>query len=123
MEIDHGGRGKGMNPDIPKTQPPAEQQAVEHAGKIPPLHPIFERLSHTLNQQQAAEEKDRRERRQVSERERKRRWRRENPDKHRAWERTDKRRAYKAAWIRNYRRRQKEAKKREETGVPPNPSA
>ncbi len=112
---------QGQNPDAPQTPTATEQQAATQVGNLPPLHPIFERLSQALNQQ-------------ASERLRKEpppelpvfpRLRESALASQRdpvALEKFKQRRAYQAEWMRNKRRRQKEAQMREETGASSDPS-
>lgn len=80
-----------------------EQQATEQSDKLPPLHPIFERLSQVLAEQQAAQNQEetadtsppaspdisqpqdpvaleKRERRLAKKRERERNWRNQHPE-------------------------------------------
>jgi hypothetical protein len=108
--------------DVAKTTPSTEQQATEQSGTLPTLHPIYERLFRAVNAQQAAERL------------------RKNPPPELPvfppWgehapviqqdpvvlEKFKRRRASQAAWMRNYRRRQKEAQMSEQSGASPDPA-
>jgi hypothetical protein len=52
MLAETGGREQGETPKVPEAHNPAIQQAAEQSGNIPPLHPVWERLSRVLAQQQ-----------------------------------------------------------------------
>jgi hypothetical protein len=58
MLAETGGRGQGETPKVPEAHNPAMQQAAEQSGNIPPLHPIWERLSRILAQQQTPQVPD-----------------------------------------------------------------
>ena len=62
MVTERGGTGESRNTDVPQTPKIAEQQSVEQSGTVLRLHPVFERLSQALkeqqDEQQAAEQSD-----------------------------------------------------------------
>jgi hypothetical protein len=129
MAIEKGGNGQDKTPK--------EQQAAGQADKLPTLNPIWDRVSQVLAEQRATEQLKRATERlnrpplgkdHVSpRREDKRRWRKKYPEKHRQnvakWGRSEKGKAYNAAWMKEYRKRKKEAKSQGgETNIP-KPSA
>jgi hypothetical protein len=127
MAIETRGNREGKHPDTLNIPVRGEQQTTEQSGNIPPLHPIFERLSQTLAKQHAENPRDKPLSRKATD---------SRPQKEPPFssqidrivqetflEKFKRRRASQAEWMRNYRRRKKEAQMSEQPGTFPDTAA
>jgi hypothetical protein len=126
MAIEIQGNRQGQHPDTPKAPALGEQQTTEQLGNQPPLHPIWERAAQTLAKQQAEKHRDKLLPLKVSDfltQEEPAFSSQQDPvAREKFLEKFKRRRDSQAAWMRNYRRRQKEARMREQTDASSDPS-
>jgi hypothetical protein len=126
MAIERAHNRQDQNPDVPKTLAPADQQTTEQSDNLPRLNPIWERVAQTLAKQQAEKHRDKPLPLKLSDI-----LIQEDPAfssqqdpvaREKFLEKFKRRRDSQTEWMRNYRRRMKEAQLSEQPGASPDPS-